>query len=474
MLELKKEDISFMSALEMKERINRQDISSEEITEIIIERIEKVNPIINAYCTTTFNLARKMAKDADNRVKNNEQIRIINGIPNSIKDLNMVKGVRTTFGSKIYENNIPEEDDIAVNRLRNAGGVFLGKTNTPEFGFKAVTDNLIFGASKNPWDLGKTTGGSSGGAASVIASGLGPLALGSDAGGSIRLPACLCGVYGLKPSFGRVPFYPKSGIAASTLAVIGPIVKYVDDAALMLDVMKGSFEGDRYSLPSDNIKYVEYVEEKPKKLKIGYTLDLGYAKFVDEQIKKAVINSSHKFEEYDWMVEEIKMKVRNPEHAFLTIITSTFAQEFKPFLKIWEDKMDPDLVKIIKAALTYDGGALPRAIAVRKKFCDKIYKIFKDYDVIITPSTATTAFELGLMYPPVLNGKKVSPTAWQPFSFPFNLTGHPVASIPCGWDSDGLPIGMQIVGKRFDELTILQVSKAFEEISPWQDKRPEF
>ncbi|KKK58389.1 hypothetical protein LCGC14_3044930, partial [marine sediment metagenome] len=274
-----------MSALEMKERINRQDISSEEITEIIIERIEKVNPIINAYCTTTFNLARKMAKDADNRVKNNEQIRLINGIPTSIKDLNMVKGVRTTFGSKIYENNIPEEDDIAVNRLRNAGGVFLGKTNTPEFGFKAVTDNLIFGASKNPWDLGKTTGGSSGGAASVIASGLGPLALGSDAGGSIRLPACLCGVYGLKPSFGRVPFYPKSGIAASTLAVIGPIVKYVDDAALMLDVMKGSFEGDRYSLPSDNIKYVEYVEEKPKKLKIGYTLDLGYAKFVDEQIK---------------------------------------------------------------------------------------------------------------------------------------------------------------------------------------------
>ncbi|MFX0030597.1 MAG: amidase, partial [Candidatus Hermodarchaeota archaeon] len=207
---MNKENICFMSAWEMKEKISNQELTSQEITEIIIERIEKINPIINAYCTTTFDLAREMARKADDRVKRNEMIPLLNGIPTSIKDLVPVKGVRTTYGSRIYEHHIPEEDALVVTRLKDSGCVILGKTNTPEFGYKGVTDNLIFGITPNPWNLEMTAGGSSGGAAASVVCGMGPLAQGSDGGGSIRHPACFCGAYGLKPSFGRVPIYPKT------------------------------------------------------------------------------------------------------------------------------------------------------------------------------------------------------------------------------------------------------------------------
>ncbi len=471
---MNKEEICFMSAIDMFEVIRRQELTSVEITETIIERIEKVNPIINAYCTTTFDLARKMAKEADDKVKKGEKLGLLNGIPTSIKDLVAVKGIRTTYGSKIFENHVPDYDDVVVRRLKKEGCVILGKTNTPEFGFKGVTDNLIFGHTRNPWNLDVTSGGSSGGAASAVVSGLGSLAQGSDGGGSIRHPSSFCGTYGLKPSFGRVPIYPHYVPLHLDIAVVGPIVRYVKDAALMLDAMKGPFEGDKASLPKDGFKYIDKISEAPEGLKIGYTLDLGYAKEVDTEVEKNILNSVELFENFGWDVEPVKMKLRKAHLSFTTIWTSVLGYNLKQYLKEWEDKMDPDLVKLIKAGLGYDGTSLPRALAVRAQLYTTIYKVFKDYDILITPSTAIPAFELGSMYPSKINGNNVSPTAWMPFSFPFNLTGHPAASIPSGWSSNGLPIGMQIVGKRFDELTVLQVSKAFEELAPWQDKRPNF
>jgi len=471
---MNKEEICFLPAFEMKEKIASQELSSVEITEAIIERINKINPIINAYCTTTFDLARKMAKEADDRAKSGERSGLLNGVPTSIKDLNPIKGIRTTYGSKIFEHHIPENDDIAVQRLKEAGCVILGKTNTPEFGFKGVTDNLIFGYSHNPWNLDLTTGGSSGGAAAAVVSGLGPLAQGSDGGGSIRHPSSLCGAYGLKPSFGRVPRFPKMFSMYMDLAVIGPIVRCVKDAALMLDVMKGPFDGDKSTLPEDGFRYIDRISELPKNLKIGYSVDLGYAKVVDSEVEKNILNAVKLFENLEWSVEKAKIKLRKAQLSFTTIWTSQLAFNLKPYLKEWENKMDPDLIKLIKAGLSYDGMALPRAIAGRNQVYEAFYKVFKDYDILITPSLAIPAFELGLMFPSKINDINVSPTAWMPFSFPFNLTGHPAASIPSGRSSKGLPIGMQIVGRRFDELTVLQVSKAFEDISPWQDKRPSF
>jgi len=471
---MNKDEICFLPAFEMKERISTQELTSLEITEVLIERINKINPLINAYCTPTFDLAREMAIAADKRVKNGEKIGLLNGIPTSIKDLNPVKGVRTTFGSKIFENFIPEEDCIVTYRLRKEGCVILGKTNTPEFGFKGVTDNLIFGASKNPWNLERTPGGSSGGAGAAVASGISPLAQGSDGGGSIRHPAALCGVFGLKPNFGRVPLYPRNFIAAYDLAVVGPIARYVKDAALMLDAIKGPFEQEMFMLPPDNTSFLENVDKKPKNLKIGYSINLGYAKDIDSEVAKKVTDSAEKLAEFGWNVEEVEMKIKKPERSFLTLWSSLFAYDLKPYLDKWKDELDPQLVKLVEAALSYGPFDLLNAIEGRKKFHELFMKIFKNYDIMITPTTAVVAFDLGMPYALEINGKKVSPTAWQPFTYPFNMTGQPAATVPCGWSSDGLPIGMQIVGKHFDEKTILQVANAFEEIAPWQDKKPIF
>jgi Asp-tRNA(Asn)/Glu-tRNA(Gln) amidotransferase A subunit family amidase len=471
---MNKEEICFLSASDMFNAIKNQEITSVEITETIIERIEKINPLTNAYCTTTFDLAREMAREADNKVKKGEKLGLLNGIPTSIKELNNIKGIKTTYGSKIFENNIADHDDIAIKRLRKEGCVFLGKTNSPEFGFKGVTDNLIFEPSRNPWNLERTSGGSSGGAASAVVSGLGPLAQGSDGGGSIRTPSSLCGAYGLKPTYGRVPRFPSMFPVDMNISVIGPIVRYVKDAALMLDAMKGPFEGDKFSLPKDGFRYIDKINEVPERLKIAYTIDLGLAKAVNTEVEKNVLNSVELFQNFGWTIEHVKMKMRKARYAFNTIYTIAYAYNLKPYLKKWRDKIDPDLIKLIDAGLSYDGMALPRAVAIRDQIYNTIYKLFKDYDIIITPSTAVPAFEVGIMNPWKINGINVSPTGWTTFTFPFNMTGHPAASIPCGWTNDGLPIGMQIVGNRFDELTVLQVSKAFEEMAPWQAKKPKF
>lgn len=461
-----------MSACDMKDAILSQELTSQEITETLIERIEKINPLINAYCTPTFEIARETAKKADQAVKKSEKLGMLHGIPTSIKDLFLTKGIRTTLGSLLYENNIPEDDEVVVKRLKEAGIVILGKTNTPEFGYAGVTHNLIFGKTRNPWNTERIPGGSSGGGAAAVASGLGPLALGNDGGGSVRIPAACCGVFGHKPSLGRVPVFPRIELHAESYVHIGPIVRYVKDAALMLDAIKGPHDGDRYSLPDDKTSYLENISNKPDKLKIGYSIDLGYAKIIDPDIEKNVINSAKKFEELGWSVENVKLKIKKPNSAFYTFYTADYAYDLKSKLKDWRDKIDPELIKMVDAGFGYTGFDIMRAMSQRTKLYETFYEFFKNYDILITPTIAIPPFELGIMFPPQINGKNVSPTAWMPFTFPFNFTGHPAASIPCGWTNDGLPIGMQIIGNRFKDLLILQVSKAFEEIAPWQEKRP--
>ena len=471
---MSKEDICYMSACDMADAIKRQELTSQEITETIIERIEKINPIINAYCTPTFELAREMAKNADDAVKKGEKLGLLNGIPTSIKDLVDTKGIRTTYGSKIYENFIPEEDDIVVQRLKKAGAVIVGKTNTPEFGSMGVTDNLIFGETLNPWNLTKTPGGSSGGAAAAVASGLGPLALGSDGGGSVRVPCSFCNLYGLKPSFGRIP---KRHIQMTydLRAHYGPLVRYVKDAALMLDVMSGPDDSDKYSLPKQNISYLKALEQKPKKLKIGYSLDLGFVKAIEPDVKECVLNAVKKLESNNsWSVEEAKIKIKDPYFAVSALLTTGFAYDFKPYLKKWRDDLNPNLVRMIDFAKNINVLELLGAMQERKKTYEVMAQYFKNYDILITPTTACPAFDSGIMFPAKINGKAVRPLGAIPYTIPFNFSGHPAASIPCGWSKEGLPIGMQIVGKRFDEITVLQVSKAFEEIAPWQDKKPQF
>ena len=472
-MKMRKEDICFRSACELADMIKRQDLSASEVTERFIERIQKVNPIINAYCTTTFELARAQAKQADAAIKQGGKIGSLEGVPTSIKDVVQTKGIRTTFGSKLYENYVPETDEVVVERLKAAGCVILGKTNTPEFGHKGATDNLIFGTTRNPWDLTKTTGGSSGGAGAAVVSGLCALALGSDGGGSIRIPSSLCGCFGLKPNFGRIPHYPHLGTLWTTLDHYGPLVRYVEDAALMLDVMKGPHDADRFSLTEQNINYSEGIRAKPTKLKIGYSLSLGFLKALDPEVERNVLNAVPKFSEIGWTVDEAKIKVRNPETAYITLLSTPFGHDLRGKLSTARDSISPTLVKIIEGGLKWTAMDYVDAMLERQKIYAELVGFFKNYDLLITPTTAIPAFELGIMNPPRIGEKPASPLSWVSFTYPFNMTGLPAASIPCGWTKDGLPVGMQLVGKRFDELTVLQVAKAFQELAPWQERKPQ-
>jgi len=475
---MNKDEICFMSAYEMLEKIKTQELTSTEITETIIERIERINPIINAYCTPTFELARETAKKADDIVKKGEKLGLLHGIPTSIKDLMQTKGIRTTYGSKLYEDFIPEQDDVAVQRLIAAGCVILGKTNTPEFGSIALTNNMLFGETKNPWDVERNSGGSSGGAASAVASGIGPLALGSDGGGSIRVPSSCCGVYGLKPTFGRIPSYPRIGIAFKTLDHYGPIVRYVKDAALMLNVMKGYHPADNNSFPDDDIDYVKTLDNKPKKLKIGYSMTLGFGKILEEEVKESVLDGIQKFEQFDWDVEESNLKIRKPESAFKTLVSIGYAYDLqKDFNNRLED-LSPDVKSTIKLGLDNNSMNIGKAREQRNQVYEVMYQYFKNYDILITPTLPCPAIKPGWVESgttfPTIGKKALNTVSWMTYTYPFNMTGLPAASIPSGWTNSGLPIGMQIVGKRYDEKTVLQVSKAFEEIAPWQDKKPQF
>ena len=467
------EEICFLSAQKMGDMINNGEITSQELTELFIERIKKINPLVNAYCTTTFDLAREMAVSADKVLKNKKEMGLLNGIPMGIKDLMLTKGIRTTFGCKIYEDYIPEEDEIVVKRLKDAGGVLLGKTNTPAFGYWTLTDNLIFGSTKNPWDLRRNSGGSSGGAAAQVASGLGPLALGSDGGGSIRVPSCFCGVYGLKPSFGRIPRYPTHDVTWLTLDHYGPIVRYVEDAALMLDVMAGEHIADKYSLPDPQYQYREIIKEKPSKLKIGYSLNLGFIKAIDEEVEVSFHRAKDEFSRLGWVPEEVKIKLKKPYKAFATLVCAGFAYDLKKYLKEWRDKLDIDFLKQIEAGLGFSAIDVKQAEELRYNVYKVFMKFFQEYDILLTPSTAVPPLNPGEIFPAKIRDKSVSPTEWFSFSYPFNLAWLPAASIPCGWTKNGLPVGLQIIGKKWDDKTVLQVSKAYEELNPWQDRKPQ-
>ncbi|MHA1255797.1 MAG: amidase [Promethearchaeota archaeon] len=458
---MNKEDICFMSAVDMGEKIRSQELTSVEITETIIERIEKINPIINAYCTPTFDIARDMAKKADDAVKKGEKLGILHGIPTSIKDLMETKGVRTTYGSKVYENFIPDEDAISVERLKDAGIVFLGKTNTPEKGHKEMTDNLIFGVTKNPWILERTCGGSSGGAGAAVAAGLSPLALGSDGGGSIRVPSCWCGIYGLKPNFGRIP-RNVTNLGFSDLSHHGPMVRHVKDAALMLDAMAGPHYLDKYSYLQKEGSFLDALKERPKKLKIGYSLNLGFLKKINKDVEKAVIDSVLKFEQFGWSVEKVNIKLKKAAKALGLIMMPESLHDFKPLLEEWRDKISPSLVFQLDMATKVTISDVMDAHSMRLELEKTVYQYFQNYDILISPTASVIAPKLDEIFQA------------DPLPYAFNLTWNPAASIPCGWSSEGVPIGMQIVGRKLDEKTVFQVSKAFEEIAPWQDKRPTY
>jgi aspartyl-tRNA(Asn)/glutamyl-tRNA(Gln) amidotransferase subunit A len=466
-------EIQWMTALELVEAYREKKLSPVEVVHTLFDRIERVNPKINAFVTLVPEMAEEAAREAE-RAYMGGRARPLEGVPVAIKDNAFTKGVRTTFGSKLYEDFVPEEDGVLVERLKGAGAIVLGKTNLPEFGLIPVTDNLLFGKSRNPWNLKKTTGGSSGGSAAAVASGLCPIAHGNDGGGSIRIPAALCGVFGLKPQFGRVPSTPHLP-GWETLVHDGPIARSVKDAALMLDVMAGPSRRDHYSIPSYPGKFLEDMQGDIQNLNIAYSPDLGFAPVVDSEVLKLTRQAAFSFEEMGCVVEEIDAGLLNMEMDLLITVISETVAAHEEDIERWKPIAFPLYLPFLELANLYNNKDVVRIQFHRSQLWEQVSKIFDQFDLLLCPTTAVPAFdleELGPIGPLEIEGKEVGPLAWMSFTYPFNFTGQPAATVPCGFNSEGLPVGLQIVGDRFQEALVLRAAANFERAHPWKTSKP--
>ncbi len=461
------EDIAFMSAVEMRTRFLKKDLSPVEVTEKILDRIGSMNPTLNAYVTVTEGLARAQARTAE-RDYARGTASPLSGIPISIKDLTMTKGIRTTRGSLMYKDWVPDEDAPFMDRVYRSGAVVLGKTNTPEFGWKGESTNRVVGSSHNPWKHGHTPGGSSGGGAAAVAAGLGPLAQGSDGAGSIRIPCGFCGIFGHKPSWGLIAQYPSSGVIE--LAHLGPMTRTVRDAALLLNATVGEDARDRNSW-SSGIDYLAALDSTDiKGLRVAWSPDLGYAA-VDPEVAAIAAAAARRFEALGCEVVEAHPPLGDPWNIVDTIWTAGMAAVTGNLEEV-RDLLDPGRLQVIESGFKRTGVELADAYLQRSNYFQGWHTFMQDFDILLTPSLPCTAFEVGMDHPGSIAGHPTSYLNWTAFTYPFNVTGQPAATLPCGFDSNGLPVGLQIVGRWRDDTTVLRAAAAFEEMAPWSDQRP--
>jgi len=462
-------ELCWMTATDLARAIARKRISPVEVVDTILARIDKL-AALNAYVTLDADRARAAAKAAERAVtRRSARLGPLHGVPFSVKDLVVTKDVRTTFGTPIYRDNVPTMDAPIVERLKAAGGIMIGKTNTPTLGWVGITDNLVFGLTRNPWNLDRTPGGSSGGAGAAVAAGLGPLAVGTDGGGSIRKPAAFCGIFGLKPTYGRIPIHPHG--ASWSFSHLGPMTRTVRDAALMMNVCAGPDPRDQYSLPADGVDHLKALKGSLKGLRVAYSDTLGFAPAVDPQVRAATRSAAGEFRKLGCRVEFVDPAWPSPYVCWRTIFLGGIAARLVPYRER-RDEIDAGLRAIIEEALALSPTAYVEAWFERNAWAEHTRRFFERYDLLLTPTVATAAFEHGILYPDMIDGKPVSREASSAFTFPFNMTGEPAASIPCGFTRDGLPIGLQIVGRRFEDATVLRACAAFESARPWADKRP--
>ena len=468
------ENLAFAPATELRDLIAARKVSSVELTELYYGRIEKLDSRLNAYLTLTRDQAMRDARAADEAVSRGDELGPLQGVPISIKDVEMTRGVRTTFGSLVFKDNVPEEDSIAVERAQAAGAVMLGKTNTSEFGMLGANENRLGDHCRNPWNTDRTTGASSGGAGATIAAGLAPLAIGGDGGGSIRIPSSFCGIYGIKPTQNRVPKYGGAGApsAGNMFGQTGPMTRTVRDAALLLQVIAGHDPRDPTSLREPVPDLVAAADKSVRGLRLGWSPEYGFAK-VDPQVLEASSRAAHVYEELGCSLEEADLKMDTPFEIWWTINT---ANSYFTHGHLLRDRAD-ELTWYERAALE-DGakvtgaqyaGALGRRDALKAQMAD----LFERYDLLLSPTMPVTAMPVG-EYPKDMGEVNAHPYFWRflPFTHPINTIGHPAATVPCGFDSDGLPIGLHIVGRPGDEATVIAASAAFENARPWADKRP--
>jgi aspartyl-tRNA(Asn)/glutamyl-tRNA(Gln) amidotransferase subunit A len=452
-------DLCFLTATELLDGYRKHELSPVDVTRAVLERIEKLNPVLNAFDLVSER-ALEDAKASEARWMAGQPRGLLDGVPVSIKDIILTRGWPTLRGSKTVDPKGPWNDDApATARLREHGAVLLGKTTTPEFGWKGVTDSPLTGITRNPWNPAKTPGGSSGGAAAAVAAGMGPLAVGTDGGGSIRIPCSFTGLFGIKASFGRVPAWPISPFG--TVAHVGPITRSVSDAALMLNVLALPDARDWYALPFDRRDWRTGLDQGISGLRIAYSPDLGYAK-VDAEVAAIVRKSIDVFTDLGAKVEEKNPGFENPDAIFRTHWFAPAAALVASLPAEKRKLIDPGLLEVAEQGAKIGAAEILDAQMKRAALGAHMNLFHRDYDLLVTPTLAVAAFDVGQEFPP---GKKRW-IDWTPFSFPFNLTQQPAASIPCGVTKAGLPVGLHLVGPRYADALVLRAARAFESARP--------
>ena len=452
-------DLCTLTAVELLDSYRKHELSPVEVTRAVLERIERLNPVLNAF-NLVSDRAIDEAKASEARWQSGQTKGLLDGVPVSIKDIILTKGWPTLRGSKTVDPKGPWNDDApATARLREHGAVLIGKTTTPEFGWKGVTDSALTGITRNPWNPAKTPGGSSGGAAAALASGMGALAVGTDGGGSIRIPCSFTGLFGLKASFGRVPAWPLSPFG--TVAHVGPMTRSVADAALMLNVLAQPDARDWHALPYDSRDWRTSLEQGVSGLRIAYSPDLGYAS-VDPEVAAIVRKAVDVFRDLGAKVEEKHPGFENPDAIFRVHWFTGAAALIKTIPAEKRKLIDPGLLEVAEEGARITSSELMDAQMKRGALGTHMNLFHRDYDLLVTPTLAVAAFDAGQEFPP---GKKRW-IDWTPFSFPFNLTQQPAASIPCGVTKAGLPVGLHLVGPRYADDLVLRASRAFETARP--------
>lgn len=466
-------ELSYKSALELTALIRGREVKPSEAVAYALTRVEALNGKLNAFCAMRAEQAMAEARAMDQRIARREEIGLLAGVPIGVKDLEEVAGMATTFGSKAFRDNLAAEDAIEVARLRAAGAIVIGKTNTPEFGHSAFTRNLLFGLTRNPWNLERTPGGSSGGSAAAVASGMVPLATASDAGGSIRLPAAYTGCVGLKPSHGRIPAGPRFEMESfNGISSVGPIARTVADAALFLDVACGYHASDPDSLPHPGISYLATLERLPARLRVAFHPDFGHP--VQAEMRRAAESAAGAFRELGYEVEAIEGPVPETAGAWTTVRAAQLLAQLADVLPRHRAELNRSFVAYTEAAAKTGWREYGAAQRVRAEFNDWARRIFERYDLLLTPATATAAFAANGPPPVEIEGHRLpDPLAALVFTYPFNLSGHPAIAVRGGMTVDGLPCGIQIVAERHRDDLVLQAAHAYERVRPWNRNWPE-
>jgi amidase len=446
-------DLCFVPATQLGRLFRARKVSPLELMEAVFARIDAVNPALNAYVTLAREAALAEARRATGRLARKATLPPLHGIPVSIKDLTPTKGLRTTWGSKIFEHHVPDEDALVVERLKAAGAIVVGKTNTPEFGAGSNTFNAVFGVTRNPWNPALTCGGSSGGAAVALATGMGPLAQGTDMGGSLRTPAAFCGVVGFRTTPGLVPVYPKT-LAWDSISVTGPMARTVADTALLLSVMAGPDDRAPLSYEVDQRAFLQAVARPSiKGWRVAWTPDLDGLIPVDAEVAAVVERATGVFRRLGAKVEQTCPDFGEVNEIVLGTRGLHMAANYAEHLAGWRDQMQAGLVWNIEQGLALS------PVETR--------------DLLVLPTVAVPPFPVERPYPTEINGKPLEHyTQWFFLTYGITVTGLPAISVPCGFTRSGLPVGLQIVGRRRQEAAVLRAAAAFESAAPWADKIP--